>query len=65
MNIDHIESLSGDVDLHAQYSIIDAVDDQVGEQADIVGASISLTARTGSVGAFGDDIEIDSGSKSR
>ncbi|NOI65300.1 LEPR-XLL domain-containing protein [Vibrio sp. 99-8-1] len=63
MNIDHIESLSGDVDLHAQYSIIDAVDDQVGEQADIVGASISLTARTGSVGAFGEDIEIDSGSK--
>lgn len=63
MNVDHIESTQGDVDLQAHMGILDAVDDSIGEVADVIGASINLISRFDTVGAIADDLEIDTGSQ--
>lgn len=65
MNVDHIESTSGNVDLQAHMGILDAVADSIasGEVADIVGASINLISRFDTVGAIAADIELDTGSQ--
>ncbi|MBL4832198.1 MAG: hypothetical protein JKY55_20255, partial [Aliivibrio sp.] len=64
MAVDHIESVQGDVKLAAHMAIVDGVVDAAGEIADIIAASIELTARFDTVGEFGNDLEIDTGSQS-
>ncbi|GAM76385.1 hypothetical protein JCM19241_3922 [Vibrio ishigakensis] len=62
LDVDHVESAQGDVELAAHLAILDGVADDPSELADIVGASISLTSRLDTVGQVGNDIEVDSGS---
>ncbi len=64
MAVDHIESEQGDVKLVAHMAIVDGVVDEASEIADIVAASIELTARFDTVGELGNDVEIDTGSQS-
>ncbi|EAR60225.1 type I secretion target repeat protein [Oceanospirillum sp. MED92] len=63
MNVDHIESTAGDVDLRAHMSIVDAVDDLASEVADVIGGSIILTSQFNTVGEVGNDLQIDTGSQ--
>jgi Ca2+-binding RTX toxin-like protein len=63
MDVDHIESTQGNVNLQAHYAILDAVADQSGEVADVIGASITLISRFDTIGAVAADLEIDTGSK--
>ncbi|CAM2780863.1 LEPR-XLL domain-containing protein [Vibrio rarus] len=62
LDVDHVESTQGDVELIAHLAILDGVVDEASEIADVVGASISLTARFDTVGQVGNDLEVDSGS---
>ncbi|BCS96179.1 hypothetical protein DSLASN_18110 [Desulfoluna limicola] len=64
MNIDSVLSRTGDVDLKAHQSIIDAVDDGSGlssrPEVDISGNNIILTSEYGGLGVSGNDVDIDS-----
>ncbi|MCP3911216.1 MAG: hypothetical protein GY713_09705, partial [Actinomycetia bacterium] len=76
MNIRNVYSSGGDVSLKAAASILDAVDlvdptdpasGEVGftgrkQNADVLGDSITLEAVLGSIGAAGNELDIDSGS---
>ncbi|MGC9461805.1 beta strand repeat-containing protein, partial [Vibrio genomosp. F10] len=63
MGVEHIASSNGDVKLVAHTAIVDGVADEASEIADIIGASIELIARLDTVGEFGNDLEIDTGSQ--
>jgi Ca2+-binding RTX toxin-like protein len=67
MNVEHIQSNIGNVDLKAHVSILDGngeLDEhgfRVGDaDADVIGNSITLTALLGGIGVSGNDLDIDS-----
>ena len=57
MNLGMVSSSSGDVELKAQGSILDDLNDG---NANVLGNNIVLTATSGAIGASGNDLDIDS-----
>jgi Ca2+-binding RTX toxin-like protein len=57
MNVNLVESRSGNVELKAHLSILDSRD---APDADVIGNSISLAAEIGGIGVSGNDLDVDS-----
>ncbi|MGH7895138.1 MAG: beta strand repeat-containing protein, partial [Candidatus Binatia bacterium] len=57
MNVHHVTSTTGDVDLKAAISLLDALNSPLPE---IIGNNITLTAELGGIGVAGNDVDIDS-----
>ncbi len=57
MNVEHVQSNTGDVDLKAFVSILDA---EGTGAAEIIGNNITLTAEIGGIGLSGNDVDINS-----
>ncbi len=57
MNVHHVKSNTGDVDLKAAISLLDALSSPLPE---ITGNNITLTAEIGGIGVAGNDVDINS-----